>query len=86
MKEHVPVLRCEACQQGKLARLPCNHLTEKANDVLEKIHTDVCGPLQVATYGCNKYFVTFVDDASRKGFVFLLKKKSEHVPQLEDNG
>lgn len=37
----------------------------------------MCGPLSVASYGGCTYFVTFIDDFSRKVFVYVLKSKSE---------
>ena len=37
--------------------------TRKPN-VLDLIYSDVCGPIDVETLDGNKYFVTFIDDAS----------------------
>jgi hypothetical protein len=33
--------------------------------------------MQVDSYGGNKYFVSFVDDFSRKMWTYLISKKSE---------
>ena len=41
------------------------------------IHSDVCGPMSVATFSGKRYFVTFIDDKSRYCMVYLLKNKSE---------
>ena len=41
------------------------------------VHSDVWGPAPVASYAGNKYFVTFIDDFSRKVWVFAIKEKSE---------
>ena len=50
---------------------------ERANDLLEIIHTDVCGPMSVDAHGGYLYFLTFTDDLSRYGYVYLMKHKSE---------
>src|SRR5947207_2556378 len=40
------------------------------------IHSDTCGPMQVASFGGNRYLVTFIDDAARfiRGFLIPNKK------------
>jgi len=40
------------------------------------IHSDTCGPMQVSSFGGNKYLATFIDDASRftRGFLIPDKK------------
>ena len=47
--------------------------------ILEVIYYDVCGPIQVDSMGGNKYFVTFIDDFSRKLWTYLIKKKSKVI-------
>jgi len=44
---------------------------------LELVHTDVCGPMNLSSVGGNKYFLTFIDDFSRKTWIYLLKSKDE---------
>ena len=39
------------------------------------IHTDVCGPLNIPARGGFQYFITFTDDFSRYGYVYLMKHK-----------
>jgi len=47
------------------------------NQRLVVVHLDTCGPLQHASLSDFKYFVTFIDDFSRKVWVFFMKKKNE---------
>ncbi|TLX70056.1 DDE-type integrase/transposase/recombinase [Labilibacter sediminis] len=68
---------CESCLLGKMTKSPFTGNCERGNDLLELIHTDVCGPFRTATKIDKKYFVTFTDDYSRYGFVFLTKHKHE---------
>ena len=49
----------------------------KAHAVLERIHYDVCGPFSIASTVRQKYFVIFIDDFSRKCWIFFVWKKDE---------
>jgi transposase InsO family protein len=44
---------------------------------LELIHTDICGPITPDSFSGKEYFITFIDDYSRKCLVYFLEKKSE---------
>jgi transposase InsO family protein len=41
------------------------------------IHTDICGPIIPCSYSGKEYFITFIDDYSRKCWVYFLEKKFE---------
>ncbi|GJV06432.1 retrotransposon protein, putative, ty1-copia subclass [Tanacetum coccineum] len=60
-----------------IARKPYTHQVERAQDLLELKHTDVCGPFKTVSRQGASYFVTFTDDFSRYGYVYLLKHKHE---------
>ncbi|GJR41062.1 retrotransposon protein, putative, ty1-copia subclass [Tanacetum coccineum] len=66
-----------ACMSGKMAIKPYSHQVEGAKDLLRLIHTDVCGPFKIMSRQGASYFVTFTDDFSRYGYVYLLKHKHE---------
>ena len=42
---------CDACLQGKMAKTPFTCFLERASDLLELIHTDVCGPMSTTARG-----------------------------------
>jgi transposase InsO family protein len=44
---------------------------------LELIHTDIYGPITPYLFSGNEYFITFIDDYSRKCWVCFLEKKSK---------
>jgi hypothetical protein len=69
---------CEGCLLGKQHRLtfPTGE-TWRTKDVLELIHTDVCGPMRTPSLNNNKYFILFIDDFSRMTWVYFIKEKSE---------
>ncbi|GJW40341.1 retrotransposon protein, putative, ty1-copia subclass [Tanacetum coccineum] len=69
--------QCISCLSGKMKRNPFPHRTERAIDLLGLIHTDVCGPLRHVSRQGASYFITFMDDFSRYGYVCLLKHKHE---------
>jgi len=47
------------------------------------VHTDICGPFDVSSFGREIYFITFIDDYSHYGYVYLLHEKSQTVNALE---
>ncbi|GKD90856.1 retrotransposon protein, putative, ty1-copia subclass [Tanacetum coccineum] len=66
-----------SCLTGKMTRKPFPHRTERATDLLGIIHIDVCGPLRHVSRKGASYFITFTDDYSRHGYIYLLKHKHE---------
>ncbi|GKA78688.1 retrotransposon protein, putative, ty1-copia subclass [Tanacetum coccineum] len=66
-----------SCMSEKMARKPYSHQVERAKYLLGLIHTDVCGPFKIVSRQGASYFVTFTDDFSRYGYVYLLKHKHE---------
>ncbi|GJT92712.1 putative retrotransposon protein [Tanacetum coccineum] len=69
--------KCVACMSGKMSRKPYSHQVERAKDLLGLIYTDVCGPFKIMSRQEAYYFVTFTDDYSRYGYVYLLKHQHE---------
>lgn len=70
-------LKCRICIKGKQARLPFNDKGTRATKKLELIHSDVGGPISVQSIGGCKLYVTFIDDYTRKVFVYCLKNKGQ---------
>ena len=68
---------CEACLMGKMTKTPFTGHPERASELLEIIHSDVCGPMSTHARGGYFYFATFTDDLSRDGYFYLNKHKSE---------
>lgn len=73
-------ITCEVCCKGKITRTPFPKATTRKSELLDIIHTDVCGPMRVESHGESKYFIEFIDDCSRWCEVRFLKAKSE-VPR-----
>ena len=68
---------CEPCLMGKMTKTPFSGTMERATDLLEIIHTDVCGPMKIEVRSRYHYFLTFTDDLSKYGYIYLMKQKSE---------
>ena len=43
-----------------------------ATDVLQLIHTDICGPFPTVSWNGQQYFITFIDEFSRYGYLYLI--------------
>ena len=68
---------CEQCVLGKQKRVKFGTAIHNTEGILDYIHTDVWGPTKTASLGGKHYFVTFVDDFSRRVWVYTLKSKDE---------
>ena len=65
------------CLFGKQHRISFQKNSTRKFEKLELVYSDVCGPMEVDSLGGNKYFVTFIDDASQKTWVYMLHTKSQ---------
>lgn len=77
-------LTCIPCIKGKQARSPFPSEGSRASQLLEIIHSDICGPMEVNSLGNARYFLTFTDDFSRKVCVFTIKSKSECLDKFKE--
>ena len=76
---------CEGCIEGKMHRKSHKPVGEiRSTEVLQLVHTDVCGPMQTESIGGNRYFVTFIDDFSRYTAVYFMKRKSEVLNKFKE--
>jgi hypothetical protein len=80
--EALPV--CETCVKGKQTRKPFTRSVSQSTELLELVHTDVCGPMRVNSLAGSRYFVTFIDDKSRWCEVYFMKKKSEVIEKFKE--
>ena len=60
-----------------MTKSPFTEKDERASKVLGLIHSDVCRPMNISVRGGYSYFITFTDDLSRYGYVYLMKYKSK---------
>ncbi|KAH9779930.1 Integrase catalytic domain-containing protein [Citrus sinensis] len=68
---------CEYCIVGKKTRVRFGTTNHDTREILEYVHSDVWGPTKTASIGGSHYFVTFVDDFSRRVWVYTMRAKDE---------
>ena len=69
---------CESCILGKQKNVSYLKTSRTLKvEKLELVHTDLWGPFSVASLGGSRYYIIFIDDSSRKVWVYFLKNKSD---------
>ncbi len=75
----------EGCIEGKQHCKPFpSDGGMRATKPLEIVHSDVCGPMRTTSLGGARYFVTYIDNFSRKVWVYLLKSKGECLEKFKE--
>ena len=74
----------ESCLLGKMTKLAFNGSCERGEGLLDLIHTNVCGPFRSTIRGANRFYVTFTDDYSRYGYMYLIKHNSETFEKFKE--
>lgn len=66
---------CKGCALRKNIKKPFPLSEHKSKSILELIHSDLCGPMPTLSLGGYSYYITFINDYSRKTWIFFLKVK-----------
>jgi len=90
-KNHLPNIKgqilesCTECIYGKQCKVSFQRLgnPSRIHEVLELVHTNVCAPSKKSLGGAY-YFVTFIDDHSRRVWVYLLKTKDQLLSAFKE--
>ena len=72
---------CVDCCRGKMTKIR-KKTAVRSSDLLEVIRTDISGPY-TETLCRNFYFITFIDDYSRYGYLYLINKKAEYLDKFK---
>ena len=67
----------KGCAKGKNTKKTFPSSESKEKGILEIIHFDVCGLMSSSSLSGYIYYVSFIDDFSRKTQIYFLKKKDE---------
>lgn len=62
-RENLPI--CEICILGKQCASSFTSKLNTAKDLLELVHSDMCGPMRIQSMGGAEYLATFTDDYSK---------------------
>lgn len=69
---------CDTCKVAKFKRTLFKRDYDRITKApLERVYVDTCGPLNSVSPGGAKYFLSIVDDYTRRIFIYPMKKKSE---------
>ena len=75
---------CETCIFGKHKRVKFTRGKHTTIGVLDYVHSDLWGPAKVESLGGARYFMSIIDDFSRRVWVFILKNKSEAFSRFKE--
>ena len=75
---------CESCLEGKMTKRPFKAKGYRTKDVLELVHSDLCGPISIQARGGFEYFISFIDDYSRYEYIYLMRHKSECFDRFKE--
>lgn len=69
---------CSVCKMSKFTRVSYPVLERiRSKAPLDLIHSDLWGPAKCESIGGSKYFITFIDDFTRRAEIQFLRKKDE---------
>lgn len=80
--DSVDLSKCNTCLAGKLTSSSFPKRESSSKQLLELIHTDICGPMRTSSQGGSHYFITFIDDYSRWCQVYFIRSKGEAVEKF----
>jgi hypothetical protein len=83
MIERNDELKCEICSKGKHMRRKFSNTSKLEKNPGDLIHTDICGPISPTGLNGEKYFISFIDDATRYSVVYTIQKKSEALDKFK---
>ena len=68
---------CDICVQAKQTAIVSRKPSTPVEGYLDKVHSDICGPLNQRTFRGYRYIATFIDTATRYAEIAPLKTKDE---------
>nr|GFC68492.1 retrovirus-related Pol polyprotein from transposon TNT 1-94 [Tanacetum cinerariifolium] len=75
---------CENYVLGNSHRVSFGVGRHTTQGVIDYVHSDLCGPSQVESLGGKRYFLSIVDDYSRRVWVYLLRFKHEAFEKFKE--
>ena len=69
---------CTNCIKGKQTNTR-KFGANKATNVLELIHIDICGPFPTVSWNDQQYFIAFIDYFSHYDYLYLIHEKSQSL-------
>jgi hypothetical protein len=80
MSDLGPCIECAKGKQTSMRKYTANRMM----NVLELIHTDICRPFPTTTRNDHVYFISFINDYSKYGYIYLMVRalnvKKKNIP------
>ncbi|GJT21084.1 retrovirus-related pol polyprotein from transposon TNT 1-94 [Tanacetum coccineum] len=75
---------CENCILRKSHRVRFGVGRHTTQEVIDYVHSDLWGPSQVESLGSKRYFLSIIDDYSRRVWVYILRFKHEAFGKFKE--
>jgi hypothetical protein len=75
---------CKGCALGKYTKTDFPSGDSRATGIIDLIHLDVCGPMSSTSLTSSLYYVVFIDDFSRKSWIFFMKTKGQVFSRFQE--
>jgi hypothetical protein len=75
---------CKGCMLGKNMKKAFSSSDSRAQHILDLVHSDVCGPMSSPSLSGCLYYAIFIDDYSRKCWIYFLKAKSDTFEKFKE--
>jgi hypothetical protein len=75
---------CKGCAFGKYAKKTFPSSDSRSKGILDLVHSDVCRPMSSASLTRCEYFVTFIDDFSRRTWIYFMRTKDEVFSRFQE--
>ena len=72
-------INCIKGKQNKAKKIGAH----RSSDVLELVHTNICGSFPKPSWNSQQYFTSFIDEYSRYGYLYLIHEKSEALDMFK---
>ena len=76
---------CRDCALGKNTKKPYPLSNRKSNGILDLIHSYFCRPMTAPSMNGCIYYIIFIDDCSRKTWIYFLKTKDESFSKFQES-
>ena len=75
---------CKGCAKGKNTKKTFPSSERKSKGILKIIHSDVCGPMSSSSLSGYVQYGSFIDDFSRKTWIYFMKNKDEVFSKFKE--
>ena len=80
--EFLDLEQCIDCIKGKYVK-KIKKYAKRSVEILEMVHTDICGPFSMKSVDGYDLFITFTDDYSRFGYIYPIKERSKALDKFK---